>query len=179
MKYFILVILLLASFASEAVLMRPSKNHDEGMNIVDYGWMVVHPNIVLSVSMSEEAEKFFSKERTKKYFGLKMRNFVNRAKLVESSNENTNFMQLKIQLQNYNDKLEIYYGVMSLATEAAVDYGCSRPHALTLSLAGSKRQIEEEIKKNIDLFVEVYAEDFYYVEDLMKAALEKQKSSSN
>lgn len=124
---------------------------------------------LFNASVSDEAKRFMNEESLQRYFKLKMRNFVRNIELIEEPKGiDHNYLYLKLELYKYNDKTKIYYGLVSLKLDSAITFDGSdeRIYELTTSIAGSESQLIGFIKQEIDKMLEVYAEDYYYLDDL-------------
>ena len=135
----------------------------------NYGWLVQYKKTTLSVTVNNKAEKFISKDAAARYLKLKLRSFIGDYKIIDvkESKIDNNYISLEISLHKYNDKIDIYYGRVSLTVNSAVSYSQNdRVYKLTMSIAGSENQILRFIKDDIDLMVEALAEDYYSLSDL-------------
>jgi len=152
---------------------RPSKEY-EAMALKEYRWIHDNTECLLYINTSEDAESVLPRNALERYFKLKMRNYVKDISLANPTNGNlsANYLSLNLELHEYNDQLLIYYGLITFQLMASVQ-SSSQPivdiYKLTIPIAGSDQQIVRFIKDNIDVLVELYAEDYYYIEDLIKA----------
>lgn len=169
MKIFLFLALIFVSASSNAaVVERPSQKYSKSA-FNSYSWMVDYKKTLINVTVSDDAKKFMNEESLKRYFKLKMRNFVKDIELIEDiKGLDYNYLYLKLELYKYNDDTGIHYGLVSLKLDSSVDFNGTdeRIYELTTSIAGSESQLVSFIKQEIDSFVEVYAEDYYYLDDL-------------
>ncbi|SCX91122.1 hypothetical protein [Desulfoluna spongiiphila] len=169
MRIFLITILVLFSVNVNAdVVERPNQKYPD-QALKSYSWLVGYKKCTFSVFVNDDAKRFMNEESMKRYFKLKMRNFVRDVELVDNPKDNNhNYLYFNLELYRYNDKTKIYYGLVSLKLDSSVNFSGSdaRIYELTTSIAGSESQLIGFIKQEIDLMVEVYAEDYYYLYDL-------------
>ncbi|MUK93770.1 hypothetical protein GNP80_15165 [Aliivibrio fischeri] len=169
MNKFIVILLSLMSFNSIAgIAERPSYTYPS-IALDRYEWIVNSDNSLISVYLTDDAKKFISKNELERYTKLKMRNFVSAIKLInESDKYDYNYLDIKLELNKYNDQTRIYYGLISLQMYPSVSWskGSPIPYQLTSAIAGSEAQLLTFIKQDIDLMIETFAEDYYHISDL-------------
>lgn len=169
MKYLTPFIALLFSLTLNAAeVERPSKEHPT-LALKEYNWLLDYDQASLFIYVNKAGEKFISQDGLTRYLKLKMRNLVNAIKPNEKivdNNFNYNFLTVSLELYRYNKKQNIYTGLISLKMEANV-HRTDRVglYKLTKSISGSDKQILGFIKEDIDLLVEILAEDYYYISD--------------
>ena len=154
--------------ANAAVVERPGTNYPN-QALKSYSWLSNYKKTSFNVFVNDDAKKFMDEDSIRRYFKLKMRNFVKDIELLEDPKGiDHNYLQLTLELFKYNDKTQIYYGLISLKLDSAIAYNGSeeRIYELTTSIAGSESQLIGFIKHELDGMVEVYAEDYYYIDDL-------------
>ena len=162
------LLVILATNAFSAVVERPSRKFPE-MSAKQYGWLHEYQTSYLSIRVNDTASKFLSEESLRRYFKLKMRNFIKAQKITKNpEGTDINYIDLELELYKYNKTSTIYYGLISLKVDSAINYEVEgeRIFKITNSIAGSEGQLTNFIKSEIDWFVEIFAEDFYFIEDL-------------
>jgi hypothetical protein len=169
MKEYLIVLLAVFSVsAGAAVVERPSQNYPK-IALNSYSWLTDYKKTSLTLNVNDAANKFMNEDSLRRYLKLKMRNFVKDIELLEDpKGYEHNYLNLKLELFKYNDTSNIYYGLMSLKLLSAVAFDGSdeKIYELTTSIAGSESQLTTFIKQEIDQMVEVYAEDYYYIDEL-------------
>ena len=179
MKYFIILAFLFMSSNLSAITVKPSNRAHKLFDAKDYSWMLAKEKSRLFIAVTDSVEGFLSEEQIEKYFKLKMRNFVRDVKFSSDDSGHGLFFSLTVELYKYNKKLSIYYGEVAFKVEwLNPHFENAQPYIITTPLAGSERQIAAEIKKEIDSIVELYASDYYYMEDLMEERKKKYSQSS-
>lgn len=169
-EYLVMLLAFFSVSAGAAVVERPSQRYPD-QALESYSWLTKYKKAAFNVSVSDDAKKFMNEDSLQRYFKLKMRNFVKDIELLDDPKGfEHNYLYLKLELYKYNDKTGIHYGLVSLKLDSAVAFESSnkRNYELTMSIAGSELQLIAFIKQEIDRMVEVYAEDYYYLDDLSK-----------
>lgn len=158
-------------------LTRPHK--DAWYSDVDlslFSWMIKGDDKVkLIIFSTEDLEKILPKAEIERFVKLKMRNFIRQIKLSASEDKDfhTSDLRLYITLDvvEYNESGSIYYGLIDFtltnSTPSTNDY------SLTIRTAGSKKQIIPIIKEDLGRMIETFAEEFYYMEDLVDKKAKK------
>ena len=174
MNVLIALVLMMSSIVVEAGdYSRPSRAY-ESVDLLEYRWIYENSECRMHANTNSIAESIISKITLEKYLKLKMRNFVKDISLnsTKVATLNSNYLDLKLELYEYNDQLDIYYGLITFQLLASVN-SSEAPivdiYKLTLPIAGSDEQIVKFIKEKIDSPVELFAEDYYYIEDIIKA----------
>ena len=149
---------------------RPSKNQDySSITAIKYSWINDYKETTFDIYLNSTASNFITKDEVERYFKLKLRNFIKDYEIIEnrSTDFDFNYFNIEIELYKYNDKMNIYYGLFKFSGYPSINYKeQSMPYIITIALAGSKDQIKDFIKSDIDSVVEVFAEDYYYIEDI-------------
>lgn len=162
--------IIFAAELSAAVVERPSQKYPL-ISYQSYSWMTAYSKSKLDVYLSDDAKEIITEDSLRRYFKLKMRNFVKGIDLLEDPKVDAydyNFMYLSLHLEKYNSTSGIYFGLISLSQDSSVSFEGSggRIYLLVIPVAGSKAQIYDFIKREVDGLVETYAQDYYYIEDL-------------
>ena len=148
-------------------------------DLEQFSWLQAFKKGNLWIGLNDTAKQFITGEAAENYFKLKMRNFIKdyNVQTKFSTDNDMNFISLYIELYRYNDKTKIYYGLMSFRIHPSLGQKTKdiKTYEITIPLAGSENQINSLIKEEIDFFVETFATDYYYIEDL-KTKHESQKS---
>jgi len=140
----------------------------------DYNYIWQNKKALFGFSLNNTAKLFISKNEIYRYLKLKFRNFIKSYEFIDSNEQFYkdihNWMTIDLDLSKYNDKLNIYFGLISFKLKSLYDPPFTRPklYELTFAIAGSQEQIRTVIKGYIDLIVEVFAEDYYMIGDLNK-----------
>lgn len=170
MKSKIKIVLILVLFSTnlyaQDIMITPT--HDKalsGFNVLQYGWMHQYKNYFLLTISNKTATDFINSEELERYFNLRLRNLISGINIIKQIDLNTrkNVFMLNLYLYKYNDNLSIYYGLIEF--QARGDSGVM--YRITNSIAGSETQIARFVKDNIDNIVEKFAEDYYYIKDLL------------
>ena len=167
-KYLVVLLVLFSVSASAVIVERPSQKYPN-QAIKSYSWLTDYKKASFSVSVNDDAKKFIDEDSLRRYFKLKMRNFVKDIELLEDpKGVDHNYLYLKLELFKYNDKTGIHYGLISLKLDSSIEFNGSdeRIYELTTSIAGSESQLISFIKQEIDRMIEIYAEDYYYLDEL-------------
>jgi len=167
-KILVAFFILYATNINAAVMERPSKKYPD-QAYKSYAWMAAYKKAELTISINDDAKNFINEDSLRRYLKLKMRNFLKEIELVENPKGlDYNYLYIQLELYKYNEKTGIHYGLISLKLDSAVDFSGNdeRIYELTTSIAGSETQIVDFIKKEIDSMVEVYAEDYYFIDEL-------------
>jgi hypothetical protein len=152
-----------------AIAARPSKKYPDQAKAF-YGWMIKsNISYLSSIDINKITSKFITEDEIRRYCKLKMRNFIKDYKFVDTKpkHHNYNFSGFNISLYKYNDKMEIYYGLFYFNMIPYPSFKkCGKSYVYTDSIAGSDNQIRNTIKEQIDIVIELFAEDYYYMKDL-------------
>jgi len=136
---------------------------------VHYGWLSKYPTATLGIYTDSITKQFMSNNEISTYFKLRLRNFVSDVKIVKdpkSKSSSHNYIGITIQLQKYNDKLGIYFGLIEFIIFPSIDSKSFENYRITYSIAGSDGQIKSEIKSDIDSMVEKFASDYFFIKDM-------------
>ncbi len=165
-KFLIVLLLVFFSFeASAAVMEHPYRMTDE-VDILRYSRLTKQKKMQFFVFYDEQAGQFMSEDELFRYFKLKMRNFVREITVVgKDEKKYQSWGSLNLNLYRYNDKRKIYYGLLSFRINPFLLDGDR--YELTVAIAGHEEQIVDEIKRTVDQMVETYADDHYYMRDLV------------
>lgn len=167
MKKFLIVILFVffCFDANAVVISRPLRSAD--LDIYFYSWLTKQKNMKFAVFCNEVAKQFMSEDELFRYFKLKMRNFVKEITVVGKDGKNYNsWASLNLDLYRYNEKTKIYYGLLFLDINPFLLDG--NKYQIGVAIAGSESQIVDEIKREVDCMIEFYADDYYYMCDLVR-----------
>jgi hypothetical protein len=180
--FFFLVLFIYTVGVSATVVDRPNPKYPDSA-YKNHAWLADYQKSKVFITLNENAKKFISEDSLLRYFRLKMRNFVGDFQIVDTEETGIgyNYLSIKVELFKYNHEMKIYYGLMSLVAEGSIFADSRRTYFLVNSIAGSDNQIKGFIKEEIDSMVEVYAEDYYFVKDLVakKRAESKEPHSPN
>lgn len=166
-------ILLFGSFGNANAYTNSRPNKDKTfpqLDMDDYGWMInTNLNYHFLIDVSTDVDlMFMTIEELDRYFKLKLRGFIKDFKFIEKEapNGKTNFVELILDLNKYNDKSTIHYGLLELSVIRCFDCVRGTNYRITYPIAGSETQIKNQVKQIIDDIVEKFAEDYYYMQDL-------------
>lgn len=168
-KFLIVILFVFFCFDANAVVMnKPFRSADsDRIDIGRYSWLTKQKNMQLIVGCNERAKQFMSEDELFRYFKLKMRNFVKEITVVGEDGKNCEaWAGLELELYRYNEKLKIYYGLLFLDIDTLL-FGGDK-YQIGVVIAGSDEQIVDEIKRKVDWMVEKYADDYYYMCDLVR-----------
>jgi hypothetical protein len=166
-----LMIFLISTSPYASVISRPSKS-DSYLALLNYSY-IHEPKVVgVRIFIEGDASKFVSEASIFRYLKLKFRNFIQDYSVIELTSsdvpENRNLMYITIEQHKYNDTREIYYGLTAMEVFPRFADSQHRPYQLIFPEAGSDTQIENSIKGSIDKMIEVFASDYYLIEDFKK-----------
>jgi len=147
-------------------------NSDVYRMLGGYDWIVEYPTYHLFCENNYTAAKLISEEEVERYSKLKLRNLVKDIKFTTSEElqkkkgdwNYTNF-GIYLELYKYNSKLEIYYGLLEILIISTRDGSIWR---VTEPIAGSDIQIKSAVKEQIDIMIEIFAEDYYLIQDVIQ-----------
>jgi hypothetical protein len=110
------------------------------------------------------ASEFISKSELDRYTRLKMRNFVNDIKFVEQGQDG--YFSTTLEVYKYHDKAPVYYGLLQFEIDCGGNASVGKEYIYNMPFAYHEEYIKDYVKKYIDHFSELYAEDYYFVQDL-------------
>lgn len=182
LNYIFTTIAVLLSFSLKAAELEvPFKKYPD-QAIESFGWLHDNSQLKSSTYVSDTAKKFITKESLIRYVKLKLRNFVSDLKVNENivdSGFEYNYLSVSLELDRYNDKRKIYTGLLSFRVEASINRtNRVKLYKLTKSIAGSESQMLGLIKEYIDIMVELFAEDYYYISEELEKHNKAIKSDS-
>ena len=168
-KFLIVILFVFFCFDANAVVWnKPYRRADaDRMNIAGYSWLTKQKNMLFSVYFNGKAKQFMSEDELFRYVKLKMRNFVKEITVVgEDGKIFDSWANLNLDLYRYNEKTKIYYGFLFLEINPFLFDGDK--YQIVVAIANSESQIVDEIKSYVDWMVETYADDYYYMCDLVR-----------
>ena len=171
MKFIFILLLVIATNLFSATYNAPSQEY-HGIAEREYKWMLRNNDIKVNIAVSDDAKTFFTEDSLLRYFKLKLRGFLNKKNIQTEFPKNQmdyQYLGLKLELYKYNNKLNIYFGFIEMSLLSSIyEKGCPRMYQIIIPIAGSENQIIGFVKQDIDSIVEKFAEDYFYIEDLVK-----------
>ncbi len=133
-----------------------------------YGWMATTKSATLLVLPPSGIN--FSRSDIERYVKLKMRNFYKDLKFINSFWIDPMNIEINVEIDKYNKNSSLYYGFItfSVVPDERARESVSRNYRITTSIIGEKHEMKNLIKKNIDLFIENFAEDTYKMQDTVE-----------
>ncbi len=143
------------------------------MDRQEYGWLPKHNKFMLFIDAHGEARNIMTKDDIERYVKLKMRNFVGKIKFIQKAeNFDYGYFSIIVSLNKYNKNSTIHYGLVELKISKSLNYKepglDTKQYRLTKEIAGSRSQIKNFIKEDLDWMIEQFADSYYYMKDLDK-----------